>query len=126
MELFAPDHPTSTTGSALIALEEFRVAGGSPESFAACTVEGESVRVKISVASYEYLSGIAGRDRLRMLIRALPFAEADDKRARIESSDFALAQGKRTQAGVDDWHKENRVRSRSIKPPTLKLPPGVE
>jgi hypothetical protein len=79
------------------------------------------IRVKISPAALEYLEGLAAAHRARMLLRALPYCEVNE-RPRVQSFDFAMAQGARTQHEVDEWHRANRVRSRSTKLPRLDLP----
>jgi hypothetical protein len=128
MELIEPSKPQSNNATAILTVDEMRGAGGSPVDSAVCHLDGDTVTVEISRASLEYLSSIARHDRARQLVRAIPFAEANERhrRGRVQSFDFALAQGARTQAEVDAWHKRNRVRSRSTALPTLEVPPELD
>jgi hypothetical protein len=120
MRLERPTKPTSNAARATLDRDEAIAAGGVPTG-RVCEIEGDEIVVKITPASLEYLERIAGKDRARQLLRAIPFCEAND-RPRVESHHFAMAQGARTHDEIDAWHTRNGVRSRSTKPPTLEVP----
>ena len=121
MDLVRPEKQQSQNASAVFSRQEALAAGGVPDNSKLCEVGASTVTIKISPAALEYLEKTVQEKRVPRLLAALRFCEFNE-RPRVQSFDFAMADGARTYAEVDAWHAKNGIHSRSTKLPSLEVP----